>query len=151
MAIISDQDQEFLRKHFEENITSSVEIIMFTQRSSPIIIPGKEPCETCEQTEELLKEVAELSDNIDLTVHDIASAATQAAAHGIDRVPAFVLKGAARGSVRFFGIPAGYEFSGFIADLVDTAAGTTDLSEETRSFLASLTEAVNIKVFTTPT
>lgn len=151
MAIISDQDQEFLRKHFEENITSSVEIIMFTQRSSPIIIPGKEPCETCEQTEELLKEVAELSDNIDLTVHDIASAATQAAAHGIDRVPAFVLKGAARGSVRFFGIPAGYEFSGFIADLVDTAAGTTDLSDETRSFLASLTEAVNIKVFTTPT
>ena len=151
MAIISDQDQEFLRKHFEENITSSVEIIMFTQRSSPIIIPGKEPCETCEQTEELLKEVAELSDNIDLTVHDIASPATQAAAHGIDRVPAFVLKGAARGSVRFFGIPAGYEFSGFIADLVDTAAGTTDLSEETRSFLASLTEAVNIKVFTTPT
>ena len=151
MAIISDRDQEFLRKHFEENITSSVEIIMFTQRSSPIIIPGKEPCETCDQTEELLKEVAELSDNIDLTVLDIASAATQAAAHGIDRVPAFVLKGAARGSVRFFGIPAGYEFSGFIADLVDTASGTTDLSEETRSFLASLTEGVNIKVFTTPT
>lgn len=151
MAIISDQDQEFLRKHFEENITSSVEIIMFTQRSSPIIIPGKEPCETCEQTEELLKEVAELSDNIDLTVHDIASAATQAAAHGIDRVPAFVLKGAARGSVRFFGIPAGYEFSGFIADLVDTASGTTELSDDTRSFLASLTEDVNIKVFTTPT
>jgi alkyl hydroperoxide reductase subunit AhpF len=151
MAIISDQDQEFLRKHFEENITSSVEIIMFTERSSPLIIPGKQPCETCEQTEELLKEVAELSDNIDLTVHDIASAATQAAAHGIDRVPAFVLKGAARGQVRFFGIPAGYEFSGFIADLVDTAAGTTDLSDETRSFLASLTEGVNIKVFTTPT
>jgi alkyl hydroperoxide reductase subunit AhpF len=124
---------------------------MFTGRSSPLIIPGKQPCETCEQTEELLKEVAELSDNIDLTVHDIASAATQAAAHGIDRVPAFVLKGAARGSVRFFGIPAGYEFSGFIADLVDTASGTTDLSEETRSFLASLTEGVNIKVFTTPT
>ena len=151
MAIISDRDQEFLRKHFEENITSSVEIVMFTQRSSPLIIPGKQPCETCEQTEELLKEVAELSDNIDLTVLDIASAATEAAAHGIDRVPAFVLKGAARGSVRFFGIPAGYEFSGFIADLVDTASGTTDLSDDTRSFLASLTEAVNIKVFTTPT
>ena len=151
MAIISDQDQDFLRKHFEENISSNVEIVMFTERSSPIIIPGKEQCETCEQTERLLKEVAELSDNIDLTVLDIADAATQAAAHGIDRVPAFVLKGAARGQVRFFGIPAGYEFSGFIADLVDTASGTTDLSDETRSFLASLTEEVNIKVFTTPT
>ena len=151
MAIISDRDQEFLRKHFEENITSSVEIVMFTERSSPLIIPGKQPCETCEQTEELLKEVAELSDNIDLTVLDIGSADKEAAAHGIDRVPAFVLKGAARGSVRFFGIPAGYEFSGFIADLVDTASGTTDLSDDTRSFLASLTEEINIKVFTTPT
>ena len=151
MAIISDQDQEFLRKHFEENISSGVEIIMFTERSSPLIIPGKQQCETCEQTEQLLTEVAELSENIDLTVHDIASAATEAAMHGIDRVPAFVLKGAAQGSVRFFGIPAGYEFSGFIADLVDTASGTTDLSDETRSFLASLTEEVNIKVFTTPT
>ena len=151
MAIISDRDQEFLRNHFEENLASSVEIVLFTEHSSPILIPGKQPCETCEQTEELLKEVAELSDNITLTVLEISTAAEEAAALGIDRVPAFVLKGAARGGVRFFGIPAGYEFSGFIADLVDTAAGTTDLSEETRSFLASLTEQVNIKVFTTPT
>ena len=151
MAIISDQDQEFLRKHFEENLASDVEILMFTERSSPIIMPGKQPCETCEQTEDLLKEVAELSDNISLTVREISTAAEEAAAHGIDRVPAFVLKGAARGGVRFFGIPAGYEFSGFIADLIDAAAGTTDLSDETRSFLASLTEEVNIKVFTTPT
>ena len=151
MAIISDQDREFLRKHFEENISSDVDIVLFTERPSPIIIPGKQTCETCEQTEELLKEVAELSDNINLKVLEISSAKDEADAHGIDRVPAFVLKGAARGQVRFFGIPAGYEFSGFIADLVDTAAGATDLSEETRSFLASLTEQVNIKVFTTPT
>jgi alkyl hydroperoxide reductase subunit AhpF len=99
----------------------------------------------------LLKEVASLSDKITLTVHDISTAREEAAAHAIDRVPAFVLKGAARGKVRFFGIPAGYEFSGFIADLVETAEGETDLSDETRSFLASLTDDVTIKVFTTPT
>jgi len=151
MAIIPDRDQEFLRKHFEESLTSDVDIVMFTERASPIIIPGKQTCETCEQTEALLKEVADLSDNINLKVLDISTSAEEAAAHGIDRVPAFVLKGAARGQVRFFGIPAGYEFSGFIADIVDTAAGTTDLSDETRSFLASLTQEVNIKVFTTPT
>ena len=151
MAIISDQDQEFLRKHFEENLSADVEIVMFTERQSPIIIPGRQTCETCEQTEALLKEVAGISDKIKLTVHDIATAGEVAAGYGIDRVPAFVALGAARGNVRFFGIPAGYEFSGFIADLVDTASGTTDLSDETRAFLASLTEDVNIKVFTTPT
>ena len=151
MAIISDEDQEFLRKHFEANLTADVELLMFTERPSPIIIPGKQVCETCEQTEALLKEVAALSDKIKLTVLDLSAASEEAASYGIDRVPAIIAKGAARGRVRFFGIPAGYEFSGFIADIVDTAAGTTDLSDETRAFLASLTEDVNIKVFTTPT
>ena len=151
MAIISNEDQEFLRKHFEANLSADVEIVMFTERQSPIIIPGKQTCETCEQTEALLKEVATLSDKIKLTVLDIATASEEAASYGIDRVPAFVALGAARGRVRFFGIPAGYEFSGFIADLIDTAAGTTDLSDETRAFLGTLTEDVNIKVFTTPT
>jgi alkyl hydroperoxide reductase subunit AhpF len=66
-------------------------------------------------------------------------------------VPAFVINGAARGKVRFFGIPSGYEFSALIADLVDVSRGTTDLSEETREYLAALTEDVNLKVFTTPT
>ena len=105
----------------------------------------------CAQTEELLKEVASLSDKVELSVKDISPAKEEAEALGIDRVPAFVLKGAARGRVRFFGIPSGYEFSGFIADLVDVSTGTTDLSEETREYLAALTEDVNIKVFTTPT
>jgi alkyl hydroperoxide reductase subunit AhpF len=151
MAIISEGDQQMIRNHFEENLTGDVEIIMFTEPESPIIIPGKEPCETCAQTQELLEEVAALSDKLTLTVHEISSAKEEAASFGIDRVPAFVVKGAVRGRMRFYGIPAGYEFSGFIADLVDASKGATDLSEATREFLASLTEDVNIKVFTTPT
>jgi alkyl hydroperoxide reductase subunit AhpF len=148
--LISESDQETIRNHFDENLAADVEMLMFTERESPIIIPGKQPCETCGQTEQLLEEVASLSDKLTLTVHEISSAADEAASHGIDRVPAFVVKGAARGAMRFFGIPSGYEFSSFISDLVDASKGTTDLSEETRSYLASLAEDINIKVFTTP-
>ena len=86
-----------------------------------------------------------------LTVHEISEAREQAGELGIDRVPAFVATGASRGRVRFFGIPSGYEFSAMIADLVDVSTGETDLSDATRQFLSSLTEDVNIKVFTTPT
>ena len=99
----------------------------------------------------MLEEVAGLSDKIKLTVHELSAARDEAAGLGIDRAPAFVVKGAARGRVRFFGIPSGYEFSAFLADLVDTSAGATDLSEETLEYLSLLTEDVNIKVFTTPT
>lgn len=151
MALINDKDRETIRAVFDENLSGDVEIVMFTERESPIIISGREPCETCAQTEELLQEVASLSDTLKLTVHEISSARDEAAALGIDRVPSFVVKGASKGQVRFFGIPSGYEFSALIADLVDVSRGTTDLSDETREYLSTLTEDVNIKVFTTPT
>lgn len=148
MPLISDNDQQTIREHFESNLTGDVEIVLFTEPASPIIIPGQQPCETCEQTEELLKEVTTLSDKLSLTVHNIKDAKEEAESYKVDRVPAFVLKGASRGHVRYFGIPAGYEFSTLIADLVDVSKGETNLSEETREFLASLTEDVNIKGFT---
>ena len=151
MGMISDADSETIRNHFSESLEGEVEIVLFTERESPIIIPGKQPCEMCAPTEKLLGEVASLSDKLKLTVHEIATAREEADALGIDRVPAFVFKGASRGQVRFFGIPSGYEFSAFIADLIDVSNGTTDLSEETREYLSALTEDVNIKVFTTPT
>lgn len=151
MAFISEKDQETIRRHFEDTLASAVEIVMFTERESPIIVPFRGQCETCEQTQQLLEEVASLSDKLTLTVYDIHEEREQAAEVGIDRVPAFVLKGAARGRMRYFGIPSGYEFSAFIADLVDASKGTTDLTEATREALAALTEDVNIKVFTTPT
>lgn len=150
MALLSDENQEMIRNHFDESLTGDVEIVMFTERESVIIIPGKETCETCADTEALLEEVAALSDKLKLTVHEISAAKEEAGALGIDRVPAFVCKGAARGLVRFFGIPSGYEFSALIADLVDVSNGTTSLSDETREYLNTLAEDVNIKVFTTP-
>lgn len=151
MTFIADKDQQTIRQHFEAHLAGDVEIVLFTERESPIIVPRLQPCETCKDTEALLAEVAALSDQLTLTVHDLQAARDEAAAYGIDRVPAFVLKGAARGQVRFFGIPSGYEFSALIADIIDASKGATELSEATRSFLGSLTENINIKVFTTPT
>jgi glutaredoxin-like protein len=151
MALISDRDREIIKTHFDENLASEVQIKMFTEHQSPIIIPGRTTCETCQQTEQLLGEVASLSDKIDLTILELEKSRDEASGYGIDRVPAFIVTGASRGRVRFFGIPSGYEFSAFIEDLIDVSRGATDLSEETREYLAGLTTEVNIKVFTTPT
>lgn len=151
MPFIAEKDQQTIRQHFAANLEGTVEMVLFTERESSIIVPSIQPCETCKDTEALLEEVAGLSDQLTLTVHELREAREEAAGFGIDRVPAFVLKGATRGHVRFFGIPSGYEFSALIAGLVDASKGATDLSEETRTFLDSLTEDINIKVFTTPT
>ncbi|HJQ22962.1 MAG TPA: thioredoxin family protein [Blastocatellia bacterium] len=151
MAFIADKDQETIRQHFAAHLAGDVEIVLFTERESPIIVPSIQPCETCKDTEALLAEVAALSDRLKLTVHELREARDEAASYGVERVPVFVLKGAARGQVRFFGIPSGYEFSALIADIVDASNGTTELSEATRSFLGGLDQEINIKVFTTPT
>ncbi len=70
---------------------------------------------------------------------------------GVDHIPAFTLEGAAKGKVRFFGIPSGYEFATLIEDIVDVSRGETDLQPKTKEALAALTEDVRIQVFTTPT
>ena len=54
-------------------------------------------------------------------------------------------------NVRFVGLPAGYEFSTLLADLVDLSKGRTDLSDETRDAVRAIDAPVHIQVFVTPT
>ena len=70
---------------------------------------------------------------------------------GITHIPAFILQGHTRGAVRYFGIPAGYEFSTLIEDLIDVSKGTTNLSDKTREALATVDQDIHIQVFVTPT
>lgn len=150
MAILSETDKNKVRKMLDDGLVSDVEIVFFTERESLIIIPGKEPCHTCGQTRELLEEVTGLSDKLSLSIHELPDAREEAFKHGVSRIPAIILKGAEKGAVRFFGIPSGYEFSAFVEDLIDASTGRTSLSDDTRDVLASLSQSIDIKVFTTP-
>ena len=60
-------------------------------------------------------------------------------------------KAAARARYRFFGIPAGYEFSTLVEDILDLSKGTTALSEKTRTALEEVDQDLHIQVFVTPT
>src|SRR6266536_3307177 len=61
-----------------------------------------------------------------------------------------LLQGHTKGAVRYFGIPAGYEFSTLVEDLIDVSKGTTGLSEKTREILAKVDQDLHIQVFVTP-
>lgn len=152
--MINATDQQAIRKLFDERLTAPVRIDFFTRSKSALVVPGaraEEECPTCALTGELLGEVATLSERIELVTHDLRTDPQAGAALGVDRVPAYVLSGAARGRVRGLGIPSGYEFSGLIADLVDVATGTTGLSEASRTALAGLTKPLHLQVYVTPT
>jgi glutaredoxin-like protein len=150
MANISPEDRQTLQTLFAKELQDEVTITYFTQRESVLIIPGHE-CSSCKETRELLEEVTETSDKLHLTVKDFVRDEQEAQNLGVTRIPAFILQGHARGAVRYFGIPAGYEFSTLIEDLIDVSKGTTRLNEKTRETLATVDQDLHIQVFVTPT
>jgi alkyl hydroperoxide reductase subunit AhpF len=113
-------------------------------------VRGQE-CATCKDTRELLEEVTAISEKLHLHVKDFVRDEQEAQRLGITHIPAFILQGHAKGTVRFFGIPAGYEFSTLIEDLLDVSKGTTTLNEKTREALSKVDQDLHVQVFVTPT
>jgi glutaredoxin-like protein len=150
MAIISPEDRQTLQTLFAQELQDGVNITYFTQRESVLIIPGQE-CSYCKETRELLEELADISDKLHLTIKDFVRDEQEAQNLGITHIPAFILQGHTKGAVRYFGIPAGYEFSTLIEDLIDVSKGTTNLSDKTREALAEVDQDIHIQVFVTPT
>jgi alkyl hydroperoxide reductase subunit AhpF len=162
MALLKDSDREYLRNEFKQ-LTNPVKLAFFTQ--------GLE-CEYCPLTQQVLEEVATLSDKIQLQTYNFAIDKEQVANFGIARVPAIaVLRVEAKTNgggqaateeagkeaherdygIRFYGVPAGFEFASLLGDILDVSLGQSGLSEQSKSALAQLKDPLHLQVFTTPT
>ncbi len=142
MPFLTPQNEREVRQAFTE-LRDPVKLVVFSQ--------SLEAADLCAENEQLVREVAALSDKISVEVLNLAIDRERAAHYGIDRVPAIAVEGARDFGIRFYGVPAGYEFSNLIDAIVVASTGEPALSEETRVALAGLTADVDIKVFSTPT
>jgi alkyl hydroperoxide reductase subunit AhpF len=142
MAILQAKDQAAVRKEFER-LNGPVKLVVFSQE----LVAG----ELCRQNEQLMKDVAELSDQITVEVLNPQIDRARAEAYGVSDVPLTVVEGARDYGIRFLGIPAGYEFSNLIDAIVATSRGESALTDETKATLATLPGEVEIKIFSTPT
>lgn len=152
MAMLTDQDREFLRNRFRDELKDDVTILAFTRKQSGFDLAGLE-CEFCSETEELMAELKDLSDSLSLDVREFSPDDDMVKALGIDKLPALILtKGAELNkNVRYFGIPGGFEFSSFVEDIIDLSRNSTDLEEGTKEKIKSVAQDVHIQVFFTPT
>jgi len=141
MPIISDQDKERLRKHFEI-LTDEVKITMFTQEFE---------CPYCQDTRELLQEVVAINPKISLEVYDFVRDAEKAKNLGVDKIPAIIVTGKKPYRIRFFGIPGGYEFISLMEAIVDASRGTTSLSQASKDRIRKIDKPIHIQVFVTTT
>jgi alkyl hydroperoxide reductase subunit AhpF len=98
-----------------------------------------------------LEEVAGLSDQLTLEVYNFLLDKEKVAEYGVDNVPATVIRNSKNYGIKFYGIPAGYEFSTFLDAILSVSKGDSGLKPETREKLAAVTEPVHLQVFVTPT
>jgi glutaredoxin-like protein len=144
------RDQEALRLRFARDLTSRVRIDFFGQKPSPIFIAGRQDCIYCEEVRRLLEELASLTTRIALTQHDLDAEPEVAKELGVDKAPGVVIRGVANRPLRYFGMPSGNPFLGFIETLIDAARGPAPLQPETARTLRKLKTDVSVQVLLLP-
>jgi len=131
----------------------------FAELSNPVQIlffGSKANCDYCDETQQLLSEISEVDEKVYLSTHNVDEDAVLAAQYKVDKTPVVVI--AAKDGenvidlgIRFAGIPAGYEFSTLINDIILASKRDSGLSAETREFLKKLTQPLLLQVFATST
>lgn len=150
MAFLNEQDAAFVRKRFAQELKQDVRLEFFAPSTSGLALPGTDG-ETAEYARQILAEVASLSDKITLNVHSSLTEPETARRYGVTRTPATAIVGAEDYGIRFYGMPAGYEFATLLELIIHVSQGTTPISQDSRAVLARLKEDAHIQVFVTPT
>lgn len=142
MALLSEKDAKKVQEILNA-LPSTVEVHFFTQELE---------CQFCRETGELLRELAALSPKLKLVEHDFLLDKDAASAFGVEMVPAIVPVGPAGDlGLRFYGIPAGYEFASLLESFKLAAGADPELAPETKEFLAQLAHELELEVYVTPT
>lgn len=147
-----------MEKLLNEEIRNQVqEIFADFQNPVQVLFFGKkDDCDFCDDTLQLVSEVAELTEKVEVIEYDLVEDADVAAQYNVEMAPGLVIAASDGDSVldygiRFAGIPSGHEFSTLVNDLVMVSTRDSGLNQKTRDFLAELSEPVKLQVFVTPT
>jgi alkyl hydroperoxide reductase subunit AhpF len=128
--MISEKDKKTVRDRLSR-LVRPVKAIVFSQEME---------CQFCSETRELMQELAGLTDKLKVEVKDFLNDADLARRLSIDKIPAIALlgEGDLDYGVRFYGIPAGYEFVSLMESLQMISNGDSGLTAATREKLKGL-------------
>jgi glutaredoxin-like protein len=99
----------------------------------------------------LLDEIGKATDKIELERHDIRKEVEIAKKYGADMAPVIIFEGKNKGKVRFYGIPSGHEFGGFLSTIVEVSKGdTVEFSDDLKAKIRDIDFPLRLDVFVTP-
>jgi len=139
--VLIDSQKEIIKKQFEK-LTGEVELIVFTQETE---------CLFCKEARELVVELGTLSPKIKTKVYDFVKNGDEDIKYNIKRIPAIAIVGKEDYGIRYYGMPAGYEFLVLVEDIIDVSRGTTLLPDTLKKKLSEIKKPVHIQVFVSPT
>lgn len=156
MPLLRDTDRENLRKELAR-LTTPVKLVFFTQALD---------CEYCPLTKQVLEEITSLTDKVQLQEYNFITDKQAVFDYKIARVPAIAVvrmeqpkllitgneKPVERDyGIRYYGVPAGFEFASLIGDIMDVSAGESGLSAQSKAAIKQLQQPLHLQVFSTPT
>ena len=148
-SLIADKDKTQIKRAFRKDLTKDVKVRLFTQKPSPVAVPGRE-CRYCAQTQQLMEELTALSPKVHLETLDFYQETQAARDSGVARIPAILLGDNTSSRVKFYGIPMGYALATIVEDIKSISRGVSPLSMGTRKKLRQVNRPVHIQVFVTP-
>jgi glutaredoxin-like protein len=108
-------------------------------------------CKQCQETHQMLEELIAANSLLKLEVYTFESDTEAVESLKIDKIPAIAIVGEKDYGIRFYGIPAGYEFSSLLSAILMVSTGVVKLTNDTKTFLDNLQKPVHMQVFVTPT
>jgi glutaredoxin-like protein len=124
----------------------------FSDMKEPVTIKvfsSKDHCLFCNEMLSLVKSVAKLSEKINIEICNCSEDDPIAKKYGIKHHPALSIEGDKDYGIRFFGVPAGKEFTTLIESIMLVSNRETTLSPQAKEMLNQLDKKVNLKVFVT--
>jgi glutaredoxin-like protein len=148
MGLLKKKDQQQIQGRFEKEMKDKVKVVLFTSED-------KAKCLYCQQTKEVLEDLAGLSnDLIEVETHIYEENTELATSYGVEQVPGFVIldKDSKNYNVIFHGAPFGHEFATLLEDLIVISNGANPpVSAEVIEKLKAINKPIKIQAFVTPT
>lgn len=141
MGLLRDSDVAEIRERLA-GMVNPVKLVHFTQELD---------LEYGREARQLLEELTKISDKLSLETYDFLIDKEKVAEYAIDKVPATAIRDGKDYGIRFFGLPAGFEFAALLDAILAVSAGDSGLLPESREKLSQLTQPLHLQVFTTPT
>ncbi|MCU0576844.1 MAG: FAD-dependent oxidoreductase [Desulfobacterota bacterium] len=125
-----------------KSLKNPVRLVFFSQEHA---------CVACREQENLLAELASLSDKITLERRDLLADGEIARNYGINKVPGTAVIGERDYGLRFFGMTMGYEFGSLIEAVLLASNGQSGLPEEIEHLLGLVDTPLHLEVMVTLT